>query len=209
MNVDGTKNLAVFCRELNAQLIFISTDYVFDGNSPDPYFEQHSPNPINFYGASKLAGERAAQALVDKIKIVRTSWLCGPGGSGKNFIETILRLAAGESDLSIVTDQVGRPTFTFDLANAIVQLIDIEEYGIFHVTNRGKCSWYDFAGAILKQAGLDDIPLRAITSDKLRRRPAQRPAFSALENTRFEKLGLAPLPLWEHSLKRYMQMRKK
>jgi dTDP-4-dehydrorhamnose reductase len=209
VNVEGTMNIAIFCRELNAQMIYISTDYVFDGNAADSYLEHDLTKPINFYGESKLAGEQNAQALVEKIKIVRTSWLCGHGGSGKNFVETILKLAERESELSIVTDQVGHPTFTFDLADAIIQLIGVEEYGVFHVTNRGKCSWYDFAAEILKQAGLEDVPLRAITSDQLRQRPANRPAFSALENTRFDKIGLASLPLWEKSLKRYLQIRKK
>jgi dTDP-4-dehydrorhamnose reductase len=171
VNVGGTKNLAFFCREVDAQMIYISTDYVFDGNNREPYMELDPTNPINFYGLSKLAGEEDAQALLDRIKIVRTSWLCGTGGLGKNFIETILKLAKRESELSIVTDQVGRPTFTFDLASAIAQLIDVNEYGIFHVTNKGKCSWYDFAVEILKQAGIKDVPIRPILSDKLRERP--------------------------------------
>ncbi|GAB4317357.1 MAG: dTDP-4-dehydrorhamnose reductase [Candidatus Sumerlaeia bacterium] len=208
VNAEGTKNLAFFCRERGAELIYISTDYVFDGTSGEPYLEHDPPNPINFYGRSKLGGEEYAQALLEKVKIVRTSWLCGPGGSGRNFIETILQLAKRESELNVVTDQVGRPTFTFDLAQALVRLIGVPEYGIFHATNEGMCSWFDFAVEILRQAGVRNIPVKPILSDQLRNRPARRPAFSTLENTRFAKLGLALLPPWQKSLGRYLQLRQ-
>lgn len=207
VNAEGTKNIAFFCREAKAEMIYISTDYVFDGNLGTPYLEHDQTSPVNFYGVSKLGGEVNAMALLDKVKILRTSWLCGTGGSGKNFIETILRLASREPELSIVTDQVGRPTFTFDLAAALVNLIPVQEYGVFHVTNRGRCSWYDFAVEILAQAGIKDVNVKAILSDQLHR-PARRPAFSALENSRFEKIGVPQLPAWEKSLAKYLQLRK-
>jgi len=205
VNSEGTKNIAFFCRELGAEMIFISTDYVFDGEKDSPYVESDRPNPINVYGESKLAGEEHVAVLVENHKICRTSWLCGI--HGPSFIDSILRAVAESRPLSVVNDQVGRPTFTFDLAEALVQLLEVHEYGIFHITNSGFCSWYEFAQQIVKLSGAKNVEVKPITSDQFRSL-ARRPRFSVLENRRLAELGFRPLPRWEVSLKEYFTLRK-
>ncbi len=207
VNAEGTKNLAFFAREIDAEVIYISTDYVFDGSSEDGYLESDQPNPLNVYGRSKLQGERNLQILCERHKIVRTSWLNGLGGAhNRNFIETMLRIAETRNQLSVVNDQFGRPTFTFDLAPALVTLLDVQSYGVFHVTGEGTCTWFDLACRIFAEAGLD-IRVRPVSSDQFRSL-AERPRHSALLNTRFEDLGLAPLPHWQNSLAEYFRRRR-
>lgn len=208
INAEGTKNLAFFCREFDIELIYLSTDYVFSGEKKEPYYETDPTGPINVYGLSKLLGETYTQTLLEKCKIVRTSWLNGLGGDyTRNFIETMLRISETRSTLSIVNDQVGRPTFTFDLALALVTLLDVNAYGVFHVTNGGQCSWYDFAKEIFKVSGRDDIVVRPILSEQFRS-AAKRPAFSVMANRRIEQLGLRALPDWRASLREYFQRRE-
>jgi dTDP-4-dehydrorhamnose reductase len=204
INGDGTKHLAFFCRELGAEMIYISTDYVFDGTKQTPYLETDRPNPINVYGASKLAGEEHVAVLLEKYKICRTSWLCGV--HGHCFIDSILRAVQEGRPLSVVNDQVGRPTFTFDLADALAWILDKAEYGIFHVTNSGFCSWYEFAQRIVQCSGAKGVTVRPITSEQFRSL-ARRPHFSVLENRHLEHLGFKPLPRWEDSLKEYFSRR--
>lgn len=206
VNSEGTKNLAIFCREVDAELIYLSTDYVFPGSKGYPYLETDPPAPINTYGKSKYAGEQAVQILLERHKIVRTSWLNGLGGvHARNFIETMLRLAETRPLLSVVNDQRGRPTFTFDLARALVTLLSVNDYGVFHVTNSGECTWYEFALKIFEVAG-KGVEVRAITSDQFRSL-ARRPVYSSLENTRFRTMGIAALPRWEDSLREYFRRR--
>jgi len=204
VNSEGTKHIAFFCRELGAEMIYISTDYVFDGTKQTPYVETELPNPINVYGASKLAGETHVMVLLERHKICRTSWLCGV--HGRNFIETILTAVAEGRPLSVVNDQVGRPTFTFDLAEALVWLLERPEYGIYHVTNSGFCSWYEFAQRIVQLSGTKGVSMRPITSEQFRSL-ARRPHYSVLENRHIEQLGVGPLPRWEISLKEYFARR--
>jgi dTDP-4-dehydrorhamnose reductase len=207
INAEGTKNLAFFAQQIGAELIYLSTDYVFDGTRKEGYVETAQPNPLNVYGRSKLAGERNLQILCERHKIVRTSWLNGLGGAhNRNFIETMLRIAETRNQLSVVNDQHGRPTFTFDLAPALVMLLDVQSYGIFHITGEGTCTWYDLACRIFKEQGID-IQVRPITSDQFRSL-AERPRFSVLLNTRFGALGLPSLPPWEHSLSEYFRRRR-
>ena len=205
VNASGTKNIAIFCRELSAEMYYLSTDYVFNGDSEQPYLETDEVDPISVYGSTKLAGERFVQALVERHKICRTSWLCGV--NGPNFVETILRLAANQKSISVINDQVGRPTFTIDLAEQIAQLIDVEAPGIYHLTNDGYCTWYRFACKIIELAGLKDVRVRPITTKEFRSL-AKRPKFSVLENKRLAELGLKPAPRWEDGLKRYLASRK-
>lgn len=206
VNAEGTKNLAFFARELDCEMVYLSTDYVFDGRSRAGYNENSRPNPINMYGESKLLGERFVALLCDKHKIVRTSWLNGLGGAhNRNFIENMLRLAGMKSQLSVVDDQVGRPTFTFDLAPALVTLLDVRDYGVFHATNEGKCSWKEFAEKVFAIAN-KEVQVKAITSDQFRSL-ARRPTCSILHNTRFEALGLPKLPHWEDGLADYFRRR--
>lgn len=206
VNSEGTKHLAFFCRELGAEMIYLSTDYVFDGEKRSPYIEADEPNPINIYGESKLAGERHIPVLLDKYKICRTSWLCGI--HGPNFIETILQaVEQKKTPISVVNDQVGRPTFTFDLADVLARLIDRKETGVFHVTNDGYCSWYEFALLIVKLSGARGIKVQPITSRQFRSL-AKRPKYSVLENLRLSEMRFRPLPRWEVSLKEYIARHK-
>lgn len=204
VNASGTKNIAFFCRELDAEMYYLSTDYVFNGNSQQPYSEDDEVDPINVYGSTKLAGERFVQDLVERHKICRTSWLCGV--HGPNFIETILKLAKRQKTIKVINDQVGRPTFTVDLAEQIAQLLSVKEPGIFHLTNSGYCTWYRFACKIVELAGLKDVRVQPITTDEFRSLAA-RPKFSVLENKRLTELGLKSAPHWEDGLKRYLASR--
>ncbi len=208
VNAEGTKNLAFFSRELDIELIYLSTDYVFDGRKGEPYREDERPNPINVYGNSKLLGETYTATLLEKFKVVRTSWLNGLGGDyTRNFIETMLRVSESRSTLSLINDQVGRPTFTFDLAQALVTLVDVNVYGVFHVTNSGQCSWFDFAREVFAVAGRNEVVVRPILSEQFRSH-AERPKYSVLENTRFAGLGLRLLPDWRDSLREYFRRRE-
>ncbi len=208
INAEGTKNLAFFCREQDIEMIYLSTDYVFSGKGTTPYTEDTPPSPINVYGRSKLLGEEYVATLLERYKIVRTSWLNGLGGDyTRNFIETMLRISQSRTTLSLVSDQIGRPTFTFDLAPALVALLDVNSYGIFHVCNEGECSWYDFAREIFAVAGRDDVEVKPITSDHFRS-AARRPAYSVLGTDRYDSLGMGTLPHWQSSLRRYFRRRE-
>ncbi len=208
VNAEGTKNLGFFASIFGAEIIYISTDYVFNGRKGAPYVESDPTTPINVYGESKLRGENYLRTFSDRHKIVRTSWLNGLGGIyNRNFIETMLRIAETRNQLSVVNDQTGRPTFTFDLAPALVTLLDVQSYGTFHVTGEGMCTWYDFACKIFELAGKNDVVVRPIPSDQFRSLAA-RPVFSVMQNTRFKQLGLDLLPNWEDSLKEYFRRRR-
>jgi len=211
VNALGARNVAVVCQETGAKLVHISTDYVFGGeNKPHttPYTEFDTPAPTNIYGKSKLVGENFVQHFCHKHFIVRTSGLFGIAGSsgkGGNFVETMLRLAQQQDKLKIVNDQVFSPTYTKDLAKQIVQLIGTEYYGIFHITNKGACSWYEFATEILQLAGLK-TPVIAITSNQYPT-PAKRPRFSVLDNCRLRLLGMDDMRAWQEALKDYIKER--
>lgn len=208
VNAEGTKNLAFFCRELGIEIMYISSDYVFDGKKGSGYVESDVPCPINTYGRSKLLGEEYVQALLDRYKIIRTSWLNGLGGSfTRNFIETILRVAQRKNRISVVNDQIGRPTFTFDLARRLVLMLEMPETGIFHVTNSGHCSWYELAEEIVQMGGVEGVSVHPITTAQFRSL-ALRPEFSVLENKRLRDLGLEPLPHWRDSLREYFRRRR-
>lgn len=208
INAEGTKNLAFFCRELDVELIYLSTDYVFPGSKEEPYLETDRPAPLNAYGQTKLLGEIYTSTLLERHKVVRTSWLNGLGGDfTRNFIETMLRVSETRSVLSLVADQVGRPTFTFDLGQMLVTLLDVNAYGIFHVTNSGQCSWFEFAKEIFAEAGRTDLELRPILSEQFRS-AAKRPHYSVLDNGRLRALGLPLLPDWQESLKEYFRRRR-
>ena len=202
VNAEGTRNLAVACREASVPLLYISTDYVFDGGKPTPYVENDTPNPLNVYGASKLQGEKYIAELLPAAWIVRTSWLFGP--FGKNFVRTILERARQGNSLRVVDDQFGAPTYTVDLAGKLEQIVMKGRPGVYHATNQGYCSWFEFAGEILRQSGLSHIPLAAIPTTASDR-PALRPRNSRLAHTRLESEGLGLLPAWQDALKRYLE----
>lgn len=189
INVLGTKYVAEACKETNAKMVYISTDYVFDGEGDKPFEVTDKPNPINYYGKTKYEGELEVQELLDKYFVVRISWVFGINGN--NFVKTMLRLGKERDEISVVADQIGSPTYTPDLARLLFEMIQTDKYGVYHVTNEGYCSWYEFACEIFKQAGMvvkvnpintEDYPTRA-------RRPANsRLSKESLESNRFKLL---------------------
>ena len=201
VNAEGTKHVALAASKCHAKMVYLSTDYVFDGDKSEPYLESDSPHPLNVYGHSKLKGEQYVQELVKDFLIIRTQWLYGP--FGKNFVSSILRQAREKSALSIVNDQTGSPTYTVDLAKAISKLIQFDARGIFHVANRDLCTWYTFGQAILKLSGVNRVRLIPISSRELDR-PAARPSYSVLNCQKLKReTGLTMRP-WSEALKDYL-----
>lgn len=189
-NGTATEHVVSAARKVDARVVYISTDYVFDGTKATAYVESDIPNPQSVYGVSKLAGERAVDTSVDSI--VRISWVCGYHGS--NMVKTILRLVDQHDTLTFVDDQVGNPTMADDAARMIVRLAEGQRGGTWHVTNQGVVSWYEFAREVLRAAGLDPARVRPIrTRDLMPPRPAPRPANSVLENQALRDAGIAPL----------------
>ncbi|BCR05396.1 NAD(P)-dependent oxidoreductase [Desulfuromonas versatilis] len=216
VNGVGAMHLARAAAALDATLVHISTDYVFDGLKAEPYLEQDAPDPRSAYGRSKLAGERAILASgLQRYFIIRTSWLYGPGG--KNFVETILRLAAEREELRVVADQVGSPTYTGDLARALFRLLELEQvegrspYGIYHFANAGQCSWFDFAAEIVRLVREAGGPVKARQVAPIRTEdyplPAQRPAYSVLSTAKYRAVTGQSVPPWQESLRHYLQTR--
>lgn len=209
VNALGARNIAVVAQQIDAKLVHISTDYVFGGevkSHPTPYTEFDTPAPLSIYGKSKLAGENFVRHLCLKHFIIRTSGLFGIAGSsgkGGNFVETMLRLGREQNELRVVNDQIFSPTYTKDLAKKIVQLIDTEYYGTFHITNKGACSWYEFAKEILRLAGLK-TPVIPITSDQYPQK-AKRPNFSVLDNYHLRLLGINDMRPWQEVLVEYLR----
>jgi dTDP-4-dehydrorhamnose reductase len=198
VNAVGTRHVAEAAAAVDAHLLYVSTDYVFDGRSERPYREWDAPNPLSVYGASKLAGEKECPP---GSTIVRTSWVCGAHGA--NMVKTALRLAEGTGTLRFVDDQHGSPTFTADLAAAIVTLGTDRRPGVFHVTNVGTTTWWGFVRATLEAAGADPGRVLPISTGELDPpRPAPRPANSVLDNMALRLSGLPPLPDWEDGLVR-------
>jgi len=195
VNAFGCRNVAEAARAAGSHLVAVSTDYVFDGSSPEPYVEWDRPNPLSVYGASKRAGELEVAGLLAGATVVRTSWVCGPHGS--NMVKTVLRLGAAGGPLRFVDDQRGCPTFTEDLARMLLELGVARRPGVFHVTNQGATTWYRFARDVLAAAGMDPSRVEPIaTSDLDPPRPAPRPANSVLDNAALRMSGI-PL-LAEH-----------
>lgn len=196
----ATHNVAKAAKRIGAAILYTSTDYVFDGRATSPYPEDAQTNPLSVYGKTKLMGEEHVRAIVDRHFIVRTSWLFGYGGT--NFVSTILRLADGKSELRIVDDQRGSPTYTRHLAQKLAELAMTREYGTYHVTARGNCTWYEFARKIVDLSGLQGIRVVPIPTSECGR-PAPRPAYSVLANRRLGSLGIGLPPHWEEGLKSY------
>lgn len=200
INATATKHIAKCAKILDIPMIYISTDYVFDGTKDGKYTENDETNPINIYGESKLAGEKYVQEILDKYYIVRTSWVFNI--NGKNFIETMLRLSKANNQLSIVNDQIGSPTYTKDLSRLLVDMLETSKYGLYHATNEGYCSWYEFADTIFKLANIN-IDIKAINSNEYASR-AKRPLNSKLSKDKLIEYGFKPLPHWEDALKDYL-----
>ena len=201
VNALGSRNVAVAAEVVGAKLIQISTDYVFDGKKGAPYEEWDLPNPQSVYGRSKLAGEEFVRMLCRRFFIVRTSWVYGPYGN--NFVKTMLQLARSGKSLKVVADQVGSPTYTYDLARFLEKLMRTEAYGIYHVTNTGSCTWYEFAKAIFEETGMA-VDLKACTTEEFPR-PASRPPYSVLEHKAIRLHGFEDLRPWRAALRDYLK----
>jgi len=202
VNVLGSRNVAVACRETNSALVYICTDYVFDGTKGTPYQEYDQTNPLSVYGKTKHLGEVYVRDLLSKFYIVRTSWLYGY--HGPNFITTMLKLAETHDTISVVSDQIGSPTYTVDLAKAIAKLIKKPAYGIYHVTNSDHCSWYEYAQLIFEIAG-KDIDLKPVTTEEFGS-PAPRPKYSVLDNYNWKMEGFPKIRSYKDALKEYMAL---
>jgi len=202
VNTQGAVNVAKAAANSRAKLLFVSTDYVFDGTKNTPYETNDPRHPISAYGKSKADAEEKILGLLPDTCIVRTSWLFGPGG--KCFPDTILKLAASRPEIEVVNDQRGCPSYTFDLADAIIKLCHADAKGIVHGTNRGVCTWYDFAAEILRQAG-SKTAVRPTTSDKFVR-PAPRPSYSVLSEASLSAYGIE-MRAWQQTLPDYLRER--
>ena len=202
VNAEGTRSVALAASKCHAKMVYLSTDYVFDGDKREPYLENDSPHPLNVYGQSKLKGEQYVQTFVKDFLIIRTQWLYGL--FGKNFVASVLRQAREKNTLSIVDDQTGSPTYTTDLAKAVSVLIQFGARGIFHVANSGLCTWCSFGQTILKFSGVNRVKVIPISSRELGR-PATRPSYSVLGCQKLkEETGLTMRP-WSEALKDYLR----
>jgi dTDP-4-dehydrorhamnose reductase/dTDP-4-dehydrorhamnose 3,5-epimerase len=199
VNVEGTRNIAEICKKIDAKMIYISTDYVFDGLGNEPHIEDEVTKPINYYGYTKEQGEQAVSNILDKFFIIRTSWVYGKNGN--NFVDTMLKLAETRDEISVVNDQVGAPTYTPDLAKLICDLFQTKSYGIYHGVNEGVISWYDFAVEIFNKANLN-IKVNPITSSEYPTK-AKRPLNSRLSKEKLEDIGFNRLPHWKDALEKY------
>jgi dTDP-4-dehydrorhamnose reductase len=209
INSFGTKNVASVAKECDTKLIYISTDFVFDGKKNTPYTETDKPNPLSVYGLTKYEGEKFMEEICDKYYIIRVSWLFGElpdGHTGTNFVETMLKLAKEKTTLSVVNDQIGSPTYTGDLAKVILKIMNQSpEFGIYHFSGAGECSWYNFAKEIFRQTKVK-IDLKPIISDKYQQK-AKRPMYSYLDKTKIENaLDIKARP-WQEMLEEYLSKR--
>ena len=204
VNAEGTRNIARVCRELDIKMVYISTDYVFDGEGERPWEPDDARNPLNVYGESKYQGELAVEEYLDKYFIVRIAWVFGV--NGKNFIKTMLRLAKDHKEINVVNDQTGSPTYTYDLAVLLADMVETEKYGRYHATNEGLCTWYEFAKEIFAQAGVD-VKVNPVSSEEFPAK-ARRPHNSRMDKSRLTQNGFKLLPSWQDALKRYLEVLK-
>ncbi len=213
INADGTRNIAKMCKELDCKIVYLSTDYVFDGQGTEPWLPDCKDYaPLNVYGETKLEGELAVSELLDKYFIVRIAWVFGK--NGKNFIKTMLNLGKTHDKITVVNDQIGTPTYTFDLARLLVDMILTDKYGYYHATNEGGyISWYDFTKEIFRQAaelgyseyGEDRLSVVPVTTAEYGVSKAARPFNSRLDRSKLEENGFTPLPTWQDALARYIR----
>nr|WP_294369020.1 dTDP-4-dehydrorhamnose reductase [uncultured Ruminococcus sp.] len=204
VNVEGTKNIARICKGIDAKMVYTSTDYVFDGQGTEPWKPDCKEYaPLNIYGQSKLDGELAVSEILDKYFIVRIAWVFGTNGN--NFIKTMLKVGKKFDTLRVVNDQIGTPTYTYDLARLLVDMIETDKYGYYHATNEGGyISWYDFTCEIFRQAGyLTNV--NPVTTEEYGISKAKRPFNSRLDKTKLVENGFTPLPDWQDALKRYLE----
>lgn len=204
VNGVGTRNIAEECKKLGCKMLYVSTDYVFDGKGTQPWeADCKDYKPLNVYGKTKLEGELAVSGILEKYFIVRIAWVFGL--NGKNFIKTMLNLGKTHKTLRVVNDQIGTPTYTFDLARLLVDMVETEKYGYYHATNEGGyISWYEFAEEIFKQAG-GETEVIPVTTEEYGLSKAARPFNSRLDKSKLAQNGFKPLPTWQDALKRYLK----
>lgn len=205
INATGTENIVLICKELDCKMVYISTDYVFDGQGTTPWDPDCKDyKPLNVYGQTKLEGELAVSGNLDKYFIVRIAWVFGV--SGKNFIKTMLNVGKKYDTVRVVNDQIGTPTYTYDLARLLVDMLETEKYGYYHATNEGGyISWYDFTCEIFRQAGYT-TKVVPVTTEEYGLSKAARPFNSRLEKKKLVEAGFTPLPTWQDALKRYLEV---
>ena len=201
INAEGTQNIANVCKELDIKMTYISTDYVFDGEGERPWEPDDERTPLNVYGQTKYEGELAVQNTLEKYFIVRIAWVFGV--NGKNFIKTMLNLGKTRDSLTVVDDQFGSPTYTFDLARLLVDMVETDKYGIYHATNEGICTWYEFACEIFKQAGMN-VKVSPVSSAEYPAK-AKRPSNSRMSKEKLAENGFEKLPTWQDALSRYLK----
>ena len=207
VNADGTRNIAEVCKGLDIKMMYISTDYVFNGQGTRPWEPDDERHPLNVYGQTKCEGELAVEKWVKKFYIVRIAWVFGV--NGKNFIKTMLNLGKTHDHLTVVDDQVGSPTYTYDLSRLLVDMAEKENYGRYHATNEGLCSWYEFACEIFKQAAEIDpaygkVSVSPVSSDQYPAK-AKRPSNSRMSKEKLTENGFEKLPTWQDALHRYLR----
>lgn len=202
INAEGTRNIAHVCKELDIGMMYISTDYVFNGEGERPWQPDDEREPLNTYGQMKYEGELAIEELLEKYFIVRIAWVFGINGN--NFIKTMLRLGKENKEVKVVDDQIGSPTYTYDLAKLLVDMIQTEQYGRYHATNEGLCSWYEFAKEIFKQAGMPEVEVSPVSSSQFPSK-AKRPKNSRISKDKLEEKGFKRLPPWQDALARYLK----
>lgn len=200
VNAEGTEHIAAVCKALDCKLMYISTDYVFNGQGERPWEPDDEREPLNVYGQTKYEGELAVEKL-EKFFIVRIAWVFGV--NGKNFIKTMLNLGRTRDTITVVHDQIGSPTYTYDLARLLVDMVETERYGRYHATNEGLCSWYEFACEIFKQAGMN-VKVLPVTSDQYPAK-AKRPMNSRMDKSKLDAMGFERLPSWQDALGRYLK----
>ena len=205
INAEGTRNIARVCKAMDIKMMYISTDYVFNGGGERPWEPDDHREPLNVYGLTKYEGEIAVEQNVQKYFIVRIAWVFGV--NGKNFIKTMLRLGKEKGAVSVVDDQIGSPTYTYDLARLLVDMIQTDKYGRYHATNEGLCSWYEFACEIFRQAGMDEVKVTPVDSDGFPAR-AKRPSNSRMSKEKRTENGFERLPSWQNALERYLKALK-
>lgn len=202
VNVDGTRYIAQACKKVDIPMIYISTDYVFDGEGERPWEPEDIRKPLNVYGQTKADGEIAVSDVLEKYFIVRIAWVFGI--NGKNFVKTMLNLGKDRSQLTVVNDQFGSPTYTYDLAKLLVDMIITDKYGIYHATNEGICTWYEFAKEIFKVAGLK-VQVDPVSAEEFKAK-AKRPSNSRMNKDKLESNGFDRLPSWQDALARYIEI---
>lgn len=206
VNVQGTENIAKMCQKLGCKMLYLSTDYIFSGEGQRPWEPEDTPSPLNSYGQSKYQGEVALRQYVDKYFIVRISWVFGINGN--NFIKTMLRLGKENGAVKVVDDQIGSPTYTFDLAKLLVDMIETEQYGAYHATNEGICSWYEFAKEIFQEANMKEVTVTPVSSEEFPVK-AKRPKNSRMSKKKLVQNGFSLLPSWQDAVRRYIEELKK